>query len=302
MLIAGVQSTISSTMSEFTRLLRSIERSRAGRGWAVAPGWGLWWRDRESLAAEFRDHCPPLSSEAIAFFTRTLEGEDRNRRLFAGYVLYHSATFPEAVYDSMMRAAIFERNPSVNRVFVQPCVRAFGARRVNETLLDYFENGSDMEIAGATQALYWANPRFEFEDDCVDKDAVHRVFESLRDVWTRKHRLFLREFVSNQSVMVRQRIIPQLHLREEYYPEDLRPLVGQAIEIARNHTDDYIRHRLEIKMGTGRELQFFSPLPAMDDSRPQAASLDTAQNRDPRITRGLRGRLKFLLDRLRRRS
>ena len=44
-----------------------------------------------------------------------------------------------------MRAAVYERDPSKNRAFVQPCVATFGLRRVNETLLQWFENGSDLE-------------------------------------------------------------------------------------------------------------------------------------------------------------
>ncbi len=78
--------------------------------------------------------------------------------------------------------------------------------------------------------------------------------------------------------------------------------MAHAIEIARNHADSYIRERLELKIGSGGEMRLFSPLPAMDDSEPQAASLDTTQKLDPRVTGGLSGRLKSVLNRLRRRS
>src|SRR5258705_4798844 len=45
----------------------------------------------------------------------------------------------------MMRAAAYERHPSKNRAFVPPCVATFALRRVNESLLQRFENGSDLE-------------------------------------------------------------------------------------------------------------------------------------------------------------
>lgn len=59
----------------------------------------------------------------------------------------------------------------------------------------------------------------------------------------------LREFVSNEDLEVRRRIIPMLVLDESRYPEDVRLHVSKAIEIARAHPDEYIRHRVEIQLG-----------------------------------------------------
>jgi hypothetical protein len=75
----------------------------------------------------------------------------------------------------------------------------------------------------------------------------------------------LQEFVKNPSFAVRQRIIPHLDLKNAgAYPEELRSFVPQTIQIARNHPDAYIRHRLEIQLGSG-EIRFYSPLPPMPD-------------------------------------
>jgi hypothetical protein len=97
---------------------------------------------------------------------------------------------------------VLERNPSFNRVFIEPCVRSFGGNRVLAALLRYLESGT-------------------------------------------------REFVGNEDVQVRRRIIPMLRLEPERYPEELRPLVARAIEIARAHPDEYVRHRIEIQLGAG---------------------------------------------------
>jgi hypothetical protein len=80
----------------------------------------------------------------------------------------------------------------------------------------------------------------------------------LEDVWLRRRSLLLREFVANGNVHVRRSIIPSLKLEESAYPDDLKPLVAQAIEIARNHEDEYIRHRVEVQLGNERLLK---PLP-----------------------------------------
>jgi hypothetical protein len=42
-----------------------------------------------------------------------------------------------------------------------------------------------------------------------------------------------------------------LTLKEDSYPDDLQPLVQQAIAIARSHPDDDIRHRVEVQSSDG---------------------------------------------------
>ena len=148
----------------------------------------------------------------------------------------------------MIRAAVYEINPSANREFVEPCLAAFGGARVHEELLDYVERGSDFEIAGAVNALYWATS---------DLEATHQEGVALKPkeppnasakLLAREKCLFLKTFVANDHVEVRRSIIPSLEINPSLYPEDLKPLVEEAIRIAQNHPDEFIRHRIEIKL------------------------------------------------------
>jgi hypothetical protein len=171
---------------------------------------------------------------------------------------------PEGLFQPMMRAAVYEVNPSANRYFVEPCIRTYGHRRVNEALLAFVEEGSDIEKAGAVNALYWARlgltfrgrpPAYTREYATPESVAAHHA---LADVWARRDRLFLAEFVANPDLDVRRSIIPHLELEPSHYPNDLQPLVAQAIEIAQHHEDDYIRHRVQVQLGQERLLR---PLP-----------------------------------------
>ena len=266
------------------------------------PAWSTEDEDQlaameESLVTDFSAHHPPSSQEDVAWFRNALE--DEKRKFFAAFVLQEPRKVPEVLFEPMMRAAVYERDPSKNRAFIEPCVATFGLRRVSETLLQWFENGSDLEKAGTVQAMYhvgligvrdsyWRRP---------DSDAV---FKLVGDLWMRQRCLLLREFVSNPSVLVRQRIIPHLDLTNvSSYPEEFRPLVPQAIEITRNHTDGYIRHRVEIQMGSN-ETQLFSPLPAMERSATEDLPKSGSQALIARTTRDLVARLKSLSDRVRR--
>jgi hypothetical protein len=191
---------------------------------------------------------------------------DNEVKWFVAAVL-SKAPLPKRLLKAMLRAAVYEVNPSFNRNFVEPCIASFGHRVVNEALLDYVENGSDFEKAGAANALYWAGMPLSFVGKTRKYTVENATPESraayleLKDVWLRRRFLFLREFVANENVDVRRSIIPELNLDETVYPDDLKPLVAQAIEIARNHHDDYIRHRVEVQLGNER---VFKALPRRD--------------------------------------
>lgn len=159
---------------------------------------------------------------------------DPERKWFVASV-FQNQQIPKRLLVPMLRAGVLERNPSFNRWFIDPCVRSYGAVRVCTVLLSYLKNGSNEEKAGAVSALYWGlhpNP---------DED----ISELLTPIQAAE----LREFVQNEDLQVRQRLIPMLSLNPNHYSEELRPLTPLAIEIARTHPDKYIRHRVEVQLG-----------------------------------------------------
>lgn len=205
-------------------------------GW-FRRGAGLETKRRE-LAAAIRRQLPATAddkqwlAEALA---------DNQRKWFVLFVVKVWGSVPKALYGAMIRAAVYEVDPSVNRYFVEPCLHSYGNRRVVESLLKYAETGSDFEKAGAANALYWAGLPSRYPG--ADKDEI-------ADLSLRRRCLYLREFAANESVDVRRSIIPSLKLEDAAYPEELRPLVAEAIRIARSHPDDYIRQRVEVQLGT----------------------------------------------------
>lgn len=186
----------------------------------------------------------------LEWLLAVLEGttkEDQRKRYFLCSALSHTGQVPPLLFLPMLRAAVYERNPSLNRWFIEPCLRWAGLRRVNEVFVHYLETGTNAEKAGAASAFYWSmarNPRVRDED--------------IRDLGARIRCRFLTEFVANEDVDVRRRILPGLLLDPEYYPEELHPLIPQAIQIARSHSDPYIRHRIEIQLGGSGP---FMPIP-----------------------------------------
>lgn len=154
---------------------------------------------------------------------------------------------PEEFFDALIRAAVYDPDPSFNRQFVEPALDAFGTRRVLAALLDHLRGGTNRERAGAARAWYWAwglGVR-KTEVSTPEGRAEHDAVMDLRTKWKGAA---LREFVSNEDLDVRRCILPLLPLQPERYPAELREMVAEAIHIARTHPDEYLRHRVEVQV------------------------------------------------------
>ena len=118
-----------------------------------------------------------------------------------------------------------------------------GPRRVNEALIKYLEKGTNDEKAGVTSAFYWTL-----------RNGGRRgiPYENIEDLKVIVRDWFLREYVTNPNVRLRQRILPHLRLSPEFYPAEMHSLIEQAIQLSREHEDEFIRHRIEYKLrGSG---------------------------------------------------
>ena len=224
-------------------------------------------RSGESTRNEFdapesaRDAFAKPSVEDLAWLTSALRDESRKWLVAA---LSRGVAVPEPLFEPMINAGIDEVNPSLNRDFIEPCKETFGARRVNEHLLDVIEKGDGWRKAGAVNALYWAQVPLIYIGNVAAHDIEHATPESrehylsLNDIWQRKRVLLLNTFISSTNVDVQRSIIPSLNLRTGAYPAEYAERVERAIEIGSTHADEYIRHRTSVQLGTEKRLR---PLP-----------------------------------------
>lgn len=148
---------------------------------------------------------------------------------------------PKHLADLMLRLSIEERDPSKNRFFIEPAVKALGARKVISRLIKVLRSGSDVEKGGAASAAYW-----------VRGDADQ---PSYREVRAKFDDELMRQFVATESTYVQQRIVPMLSMDSTDYSPDIAALIPTAIHIGRAHPDPYIRHRIEIQLGAGGPFQ-----------------------------------------------
>lgn len=156
-------------------------------------------------------------------------------------------TLSDAAFNALIKAAVYDPDPSFNRQFVEPALNGFGRRRVRSVLLDYLRTGTNQERAGAARAWYWSALPLRLDHVRSDNPNIggRTELDDRSILTTDWYASALREFVSNDHLDVRRCILPGLPLRTSAYPPELRDLVEKAVAIARSHPDEYIRHRVE---------------------------------------------------------
>jgi hypothetical protein len=165
---------------------------------------------------------------------------DAERKHFVVWPLQNRTIhLPTRLMAAILWAGIAETDPEGSRDFILPCLRLWGVRRVNETLLEVLEHGEDDEKAGAANALYWAG---------LSSENYHIPSEDWDDVRARRRHALLREFIANDDATVRRNIVSLLNLNPNAYPEEMRPLVEEAVRIGRAHPDAGIRERIAIEL------------------------------------------------------
>jgi hypothetical protein len=146
---------------------------------------------------------------------------------------------PEELFEPLLRAAVYEPDPTHTQRHIKPALAAFGRRRVQTRLLEYLRTGTDYEIAGAADAWYcsWfrvAGSDADAEDDqCVD---LRHEFQATG----------LQVFLANEDPRVRRRIISLLNLRPDENPPHLRPLVTEVLRIAHAYPDDTLVNQIRV--------------------------------------------------------
>lgn len=149
-------------------------------------------------------------------------------------------------FEPLVRAAVYDPDPSFNRQLVEPAVAAFGRRRVQVRLLEYLRTGTNPQRAGAARAWYWTQVPLTYlgrsRSPTPESQAEYDAYADLRRQW---RETALRVFLATEDLDVRRCILPGLDLRAEHYPHELRATVAQAIHLARTHPDEYLRHRVE---------------------------------------------------------
>ncbi|MEH1922688.1 hypothetical protein [Nostoc sp.] len=115
----------------------------------------------KSLWSETRQRFLSASEEDINWFIQALA--DEQRKLFVVFMFNKVAQsapkhLKEVLFSPIIRAAVYERNPSFNRSFVEPCVIAFGHRLAKTHPDSYIRHRIEVQL-GTESLLQPLPPR-----------------------------------------------------------------------------------------------------------------------------------------------
>lgn len=231
------------------------------------------WRKTNELIRETALACVPMQPEGIAWFMKELSipGNlwEQEKKCFARGVLGVIRCIPADLVLFALRMAVEEPDPSYNRLYVETAVRGLGAYEVCLRLLEVMRTGTNYEKAGALNALYWAvSSAFDREEgyffkegvanDSPERSAMHK------QIVDEMMRLALIEFVINEDLDLRRSFVRWVSADESKYPDVLRPKVTEAVQIALNHPDQFIRQHMQRQLNPDG---LIAPLPPRE--RPQ---------------------------------
>jgi len=110
---------------------------------------------KRKIIGEVCSSLPKNNSKELEWFAKALE--DESLKWFAVEVFKKKKALPKKLFLSFVKAAIYEEDISLNRNFISPCVKTFGAAEVSKCLNFYIENGESLEKKGAIELKYWVD-------------------------------------------------------------------------------------------------------------------------------------------------
>jgi len=96
---------------------------------------------------------PRDNPESLSWFIAGLQNTPR--KWFVAEVMASATPVPSTMLDPLLIAALLEPNPSATRVFVEPCVKGFGASEVEARLAQLASAPGVSENGGVQKVMYW---------------------------------------------------------------------------------------------------------------------------------------------------
>jgi hypothetical protein len=128
---------------------------------------------------DFKQQNPTLSSEQTIELIQVLKySQDPIESYFVADILYLYANFGLEFLEPMLIAGIHIHDPSYNRLFVRPCVKAFGAKVVAQKLATCFILGDLIQKIGIAGLMFWLRKEKESDMEVLNKAVFSQAIKT----------------------------------------------------------------------------------------------------------------------------
>jgi hypothetical protein len=134
-------------------------------------------RDNEVLD-NFKSDNQSLTMEQVGELKLILEGNDEYAKFFVADLLYLYNDFDETLLEPMVTTAIRYKDPSFNRIFINPCTTRFGYKKVLGVIKEKYIQGDILDKIGVGRLLYWLRPKDSTQMDTLIDEIKKRSNET----------------------------------------------------------------------------------------------------------------------------
>lgn len=132
-------------------------------------------RDNEILT-EFKKNNPKLSKQQTVELVDLLKNNTEIvDKYFVADLLYLYDNFEKELLEPMLKTAINLKDPSINRIFLRPCLATFGVKTVADNLADKFGKADIIERIGILNLVYWIRSQENGEANKLHKTILEKA-------------------------------------------------------------------------------------------------------------------------------
>lgn len=106
-----------------------------------------------AITKQIASHLPGDYPEKLAWFIAALQ--DENKKWFVAKIMEKVNPVPNALLEDLVLAAMLEPNPSLNKLFILPCVKTFDKEKIKTIMLKFSTHPGVMENEGFEKVAYW---------------------------------------------------------------------------------------------------------------------------------------------------
>lgn len=131
-------------------------------------------QDNEVLS-EFKKNNPYISNQHSIELIDILNNSIDEDKYFVADLLYLYNSFGGELLEALLKTAINHTDPSFNRIFLRPCLMAFGTKTIANNLADKFNKASIEERIGISNLVYWFRPQENGEGNKLHQTIIEKA-------------------------------------------------------------------------------------------------------------------------------
>ncbi|MBT28293.1 MAG: hypothetical protein CMO01_01440 [Thalassobius sp.] len=101
----------------------------------------------------------------------------KHKQEFVGDLMYYYDQIPDMLINKLLIVAINYKDPSFNRIFINPSIKAIGTKKIIDKLVILFKTADKKTKIGISKLFYWINPLDKKELDEIHELVLKRIIE-----------------------------------------------------------------------------------------------------------------------------